>query len=65
MPQLNIKPFAPKKQPTKARYEVRFVNGVWTIFDRWNFNHGGPLPTRKQADRVCSDLNTGGLKWAA
>jgi hypothetical protein len=62
---MNIKPLVRRPQSTSPRYEVRFVNGVWTIFDRFNFGHGNPLGTRKEADRVAADLNEGKLKWAA
>lgn len=65
MPQLKIKPLVKRASSGAPRFEVRFVNGVWTIFDRINYGHGEPLSTRKQADRVCRDLNEGGLKWAA
>jgi hypothetical protein len=32
------------------RFEVRFVNGIWTIFDRWTFRNCEPgLPSEKAA----------------
>lgn len=36
-----------REQP---RYVVRFVNGIWTIFDRWTFRNCEPgLPSEKAA----------------
>lgn len=35
------------------RYVTKFVNGIWTIFDRWEFKNCEPdLGTRKNADKV-------------
>jgi hypothetical protein len=32
------------------RYVVKFVNGIWTIFDRWTFRNCEPgLPSEKAA----------------
>ena len=65
MPRMNIKPAVRRTSTTSSRYERRFVNGVWTIFDRQHFGHGAPLGTRKEADRIASDLNEGKRQWAA
>lgn len=36
-----------REQP---RFQVRFVNGIWTIFDRWTFRNCEPgLPSEKAA----------------
>lgn len=40
-------------QDRAPRFEVRFVNGIWTIFDRVNFVNCEPcLGTYKNALRV-------------
>lgn len=52
-------------QPARPRFEARFVNGVHTIFDTVNFGHGNPLGTRKEADRVAAELNSGKRRWTA
>lgn len=65
MPRLQIKTRV-RQQPTQqARYAARWINGVWTVFDRLNFNHGLPLGTGAQANRVAAQLNEGKLQWAA
>lgn len=65
MPRLNVKPLQKRAPSTQARYERRFVNGVWTIFDRWNFDHGPAIHTAREAARTADALNMGSLKWTA
>jgi hypothetical protein len=65
MPALRIKPVAPKQATTKARFERRFVNGVWTVFNRHTFDHGAPFTTLKEADRILDALNAGRIAWAS
>lgn len=67
MPQVKIKMTLVKRGPAAnaPRYEVKHVNGTWTVFDRRNFGHGAPLGTEKEAERVARDLNAGKLRWAA
>lgn len=66
MPRMNIKPAMRRPQAaTTTRYERRFVNGVWTVFDRQHFGHGAPLGTLKEADRIADDLNEGKRQWVA
>jgi hypothetical protein len=39
--------------PNTQRYVVKFVNGIWTIFDRVKFTNCEPdLGTKKNADRL-------------
>jgi len=67
MPQVKFRMTTINRGPAAnaPRYEVRFVNGVWSIFDRRNFGHGQPLGTKKEAERVAESLNSGKLRWAA
>jgi hypothetical protein len=65
MPRMTMKTRVTRPQAALVRYEVRFVNGQWTVFDRLNFNHGPGIGTKKQADRILADLTTGDLRWAA
>jgi len=67
MPRMNVKPFVkrPQSQAPIARYEVRFVNGNWTIFDLWNYDHGPAVGTYKEAQRILEKLEAGELRWAA
>lgn len=66
MPRMNIKVLSrrPKTNDT-TRYEARFINGIWTVFDRWNYGHGLPLGSGKEARNTAARLNAGELKWAA
>jgi hypothetical protein len=66
MPRMNIKGHAPKKVVVGlTRYEPRFVNGSWTVFDTERFGHGPGIGTHKEAKRVAQDLNEGKLQWSA
>lgn len=43
----------PRPIPQAERYVVKFVNGIWTIFDRVEFKNCEPcLGTKKNAERV-------------
>lgn len=65
MPRLNIKPVVRRRQSAAVRYEARWVNGIWTVFDTVNYGHGPAIGTRKECLRVVAELNAGNLKWAA
>ena len=65
MPRLNIKPAQRRVNTVSTRYERRFVNGVWTVFDRMHFGHGIPLGSKKEADRIAADLNEVSMRCAA
>lgn len=40
----------PRQLIEGGRYQVKFVNGIWTIFDRWAFRNCEPgLPSEKAA----------------
>lgn len=39
----------PRLQP---RFEVRFTNGIWTIFDRWTFRNCEPGLASEKAART-------------
>lgn len=46
---LSVEALRPVTRPT-PRYTVKFVNGVWTIFDRWTFRNCEPgLASEKAA----------------
>lgn len=65
MPRMNIKTTVRRPVVLTARFESRFVNCVWTVFDRYNFGHGPALRSFKDADRTARSLNEGRLQWAA
>lgn len=65
MPRIRIKPQVRQPQAARARFERKFVNGVWTIFDHHKFGHGLPIGTVKEAARIERDLNEGRRQWAA
>lgn len=45
----------PRMEP---RYTVRFVNGVWTILDRWTFRNCEPgLPSEKAAKALLGEVS--------
>lgn len=68
MPRMNIRATAPKKAvvgPSSPRYERRFINGAWVVFDRARFGHGPAIGTAKEAARIERELNDGKLQWSA
>lgn len=41
------------------RYEVRFTNGAWKLFDTVEYTDVALFFVRTEADRACNDANSG------
>ena len=65
MPRMNIRPTVRRPLADTTRFERRFINGHWTVFDSRNFGHGPGVGTAKEADRIVRELNEGKMQWVA
>lgn len=65
MPRMIMKTPVRRVQSMAARFEKRFVNGQWSVFDRRNFGHGPGVGTEKAVDRLVHELNEGRRVWSA
>lgn len=65
MPRMTMKTPVRRVQAQAPRFEKRFINGHWSVFDRRNFGHGPGVGTEKEVDRVVRELNEGKIVWAA
>lgn len=48
---LSVDALRPVPRP-QQRYVVKFVNGIWTIFDRWTFRNCEPGLASEKAARA-------------
>lgn len=46
----------PQTATTPRRMVPKFVNGIWTVFDREFYDHGPSLPLERRAIEIAADL---------